>query len=486
MARYGQKKASTIGTIARRTFLIGSTAIAGGAAFGVWAYKTPYGNPLQAGLSEGEAALTPYVKIDQDGITIITPRAEMGQGIHTTLAALVAEELDVSLDAVRVEHGPASKAYFNDGITEEATPFAATDHSEQAERVRGAVKKLGKILGMQITGGSSSIPDGYIRMRSAGAAARAALIGAAANQWGVDPDTLRTEDGEVVSQDGKRLAYTQLAVAAAEIKLPEEPELKPRSEWKILGKTQPRVDMVGKATGTAQFSIDVRFADMLYAAVKMGPYILCPVSGHDASEAERMPGVKKIVPLGDGVGVVATNTWNAMQAAKTIEIEYATPNYPMDTAGQKAAVAAAFDQDADGENRNDGNVGEALGDGDIIEREYFAPYLAHATMEPMNAAVLLKDGRLDIWVGNQLPTQILVEAKKHLGIAAQNVHVHTTLMGGAFGRRAEMDYIIQALHIAKSVEGTPIKLTWTREDDMRHDAYRPMAMARFKAKVDGG
>ncbi len=485
MARYGQQKASTIGTIARRTFLIGSTAVAGGAAFGVWIYKTPYGNPLETGLSEGEAALTPYVKIDQDGVTIITPRAEMGQGIHTTLAALVAEELDVNLEDVRVEHGPASKAYFNDGITEEAVPFAATDHSEKAERMRGVVKKVGKILGMQITGGSSSIPDGYIKMRTAGAAARAALIGAAAKQWGVDAATLSTDNGAVVSPDGKRLDYTQLAVAAADIKLPKAPKLKPRSEWKILGKTMPRVDMVGKSTGTAQFSIDVRFADMLYAAVKMGPYMLCPIIGHDASKAEAMPGVKKIVPLSDGVAVLATNTWNAMQAVKAIEIEYDTPNYPADTEGQIAATAASFDAEPDGENRNDGNVDEAL-DGNILEREYYVPYLAHATMEPMNAAVLLKDGRLDIWVGTQLPTQIIKEAKKHLGIGPDHVHVHTTLMGGAFGRRAEMDYIIQALRIAKSVEGTPIKLTWSREDDMRHDAYRPMAMARFAAKVENG
>lgn len=485
MARYGQQKSGMLGTIARRTFLIGSTAIAGGAAFGVWAYKTPYGNPLEAGLSEGEATLTPYVKIDQDGVTIITPRAEMGQGIHTTLAALVAEELDVELEDVRVEHGPASKAYFNDGITEEAVPFAATDHSEKAERMRGVVKKVGKLLGMQITGGSSSIPDGYIKMRIAGAAARAALIGAAAKQWDVDADTLSTDNGAVVSPDGKRLDYTQLAVAASDIKLPKEPELKPRSEWKILGKTMPRVDVVGKSTGTAQFSIDVRFADMLYAAVKMGPYMLCPITGHDASKAEAMPGVKKIVPLSDGVAVLATNTWNAMQAANAITVDYDTPNYPADTAGQIAATAASFDAEPDGENRNDGNVEEAL-DGNVIEREYYVPYLAHATMEPMNAAVLLKDGRLDIWVGNQLPTQIVVEAKKHLDISAENVHVHTTLMGGAFGRRAEMDYIIQALHIAKSVEGTPIKLTWSREDDMRHDAYRPMAMARFAGKVENG
>lgn len=481
-----KKRKSGTGKIARRTFLIGSTAIAGGVAFGVWRYKTPYGNPLEAGSGKDEAGLTPYVKIDRSGVTVIVPRAEMGQGVHTTLAALVAEELDLYWADIRVEHGPASKTYYNQALTDEAVPFATTDDSEKAERMRSFMKIPGKFMAMQITGGSSSVPDGFVKMREAGAAARVALIKAAAKKLGVNVSTLTTDKGAVVEPDGTRIPYTELAVLAAGVKLPKRPKLKPVPEWKYLGQSLPRTDMVGKVTGMAQYSIDVRLPDMLYAAVKMGPHILYPITGYDASEAETMPGVKKIIALPDGVAVLATNTWNAMQAARTLTVEYAAPTYPLSTIEQFDMISASFDSRPDSEKRNDGDVGAALKTGRIIEREYRVPYLAHATMEPMNATVLIRDGRLDIWVGNQFPTQIVKEAKNHLGISPGNVHVHTTLMGCGFGRRAEMDYIIQAMNIAKAVEGTPVKLTWSREDDMRHDVYRPMAMARFKAKVENG
>ncbi|WP_017931057.1 xanthine dehydrogenase family protein molybdopterin-binding subunit [Robiginitomaculum antarcticum] len=485
MARKQKSKGSRAGKIARRTFLVGSLAVAGGVAFGVWRYKTPYGNPLAEGLKEGEAALTPFVKIDADGVTIITPRAEMGQGIHSTLAALVAEELDMAWDDIRVIHGPPAKAYLNQAVLEEGLPYAAIDISDAAERMRVIAKGAGKFLAMQITGGSSSIPDGFMKMRLAGAAARGALIEAAAQRLGVPANVLVTQEGAVVTRDGTRIAYTDLAMEAAQVDLRKKPKLKPQSEWRYLGKSMPRLDMASKSTGTAQFSIDVRLPDMLFASVKMGPHILYPIKSYDASKAETMPGVKQIVKIPDGVAVLATNTWNAMQAAKTIRVDYEPPSYPLTTDGQFDALAQSFAGDSDSENRNDGDVDTALSKGNIIEREYKVPYLAHATMEPMNATALLKNGRLDVWAGNQLPTQIVKEAKAITKLSVENIHVHTTLMGGGFGRRAEMDYIKQAIHIAKAVEGTPVKLTYSRENDTQYDAYRPLAMARFRAKLDG-
>ena len=473
-------------TITRRTLLVGSAAIAGGVVFGYWKYKQPFDNPLLADLAEGSAALTPYVRIDQAGITIIAPRAEMGQGIHTTLAALVAEELDVSLDDVNVEHGPASKAYYNAVALEEGVPFPAFDTSKTAARLRALVQVPAKFLAMQLTGGSSSTPDAYVKMRKAGAAARAVLIAAAAQRLGLDKSTLHTDDGFVVAPDGKRIAYTELAVLAADIEAPADPDLKSRSEWKLLGRSLPRVDMVGKCTGTAEYSIDVKLPGMLYATVRMNPAIGGPMNGFNASAAENMPGVKKIVPLDGGVAVVATNTWYALQAAKSIQFDWGDAPYPSSTDEHFAVVEQAFAGSDDSQLRDDGDVEEVLARGIDIEGEYRVPYLAHATMEPLNAVALLRDGRLDIWAGAQNPTQAVKESAKITDLDEHDVHMHTTLMGGGFGRRAEFDFIGTAVHTAKAMPGIPIKMTWSREEDMTHDAYRPLALARFKAKVADG
>jgi len=476
-----------IAKITRRTFLIGSVAITGGVAIGYWKYKQPYDNPLLTDLASGEAALTPYVLIDQSGITIIAPRAEMGQGVHTTLAALVAEELDVSLNDVRVEHGPASKAYYNAAILEEAVPFAQTDQGRMAENARSFVHVPAKFLGMQVTGGSSSMPDGYVKMRAAGAAARQVLLEAAAKRLGAAVSSLKTENGAVIANDGTRVPYTELAVAAAGIEPPSDPQLKPRSEWRLLGKSLPRVDMVSKCTGTAEFSIDVRLPGMLYATVKKNPRLGGKMSGYDAAKALAMPGVTKVIAFDDGVAVVANNSWRAFQAAKAITFDWGAAPYPSSTQEMLAKVEASFDKDyQDSRFRDDGDIEKALIEADVLEAEYRVPFLAHATMEPMNATALLKDGRLDVWVGTQMPTQVRVEAEAITGLESENIHVHTTLMGGGFGRRAEMDFVKQAIEVARAMQGTPVKLTWTREEDMTHDAYRPAAIARFRAAVADG
>lgn len=475
-------------TITRRTLLIGSVAIAGGVAFGYWRYKTPYANPLLEDLADGEAALTPYVRIDADGITIIAPRAEMGQGVATTLAALVAEELDVALDEVNVAHGPASKAYFNGAVLEEGLPgVSTTDEEWLARNLRAFTHVPAKFLGLQITGGSSSVPDGYVKMRVAGAAARHALIAAAADRLGVEPESLSTENGRVVAGDGRSIAYTELAVAAADVDLPSEPALKPPSEWKLLGRSQPRVDVVGKSTGTAEFGVDVRLPDMLYATVRMNPRLGGPMNGYDATRADSMSGVERIIPFDDGIAVVATNTWYAMQAARAVECDWGEAPYPASSAEMLDAVSNSFDREhRDSQFRDDGDVETALIEADVIEAEYRVPFLAHATMEPMNATAWFRDGKLDVWAGSQLPTQVYTLAEEILGLDEEDVEVHVPYMGGGFGRRAEFDFVAQAIRIAEAMEGTPIKLTWSREEDMTHDFYRPAAMARFRGAVADG
>ncbi|MDX1517587.1 MAG: molybdopterin cofactor-binding domain-containing protein, partial [Woeseiaceae bacterium] len=423
------------GKIARRSFLIGSVAVAGGVAFGYWRYKTPYANPLLDDLPDDAAALTPYIRIDQGGVTIITPRAEMGQGVHTTLAALVAEELDVSLDNVNVEHGPASKAYYNAVLMEEGVPFPSTQHDWKAETLRSFTHVPAKFLGLQITGGSTSIHDAYYKMRLAGAAARQVLLEAAADQLGVDAGGLTTDDGHVVASDGTKIPYTSLAVAAAQIDPPGEPPLKPQSAWKLLGRSLPRIDLVAKSTGTAEFGVDVRLPDMVYATVRMSPK-RGAMTSYDAARAESMPGVKKVVPLDGGVAVVATNTWYAFQAAKAIDVDWADAPYPATSEAMIAAIEQSFVEDyQDSQLRDDGDIDTAFIEADVIEAEYRAPFLAHATMEPMNATALLKDGRLDVWTGSQFPTQIVKEAQATTGLDDANIHVHTPYLGGGFGRR---------------------------------------------------
>ena len=454
--------------------------------FGIWRYKTPYANPLLVDLADDELALTPYLRIDTAGVTVIVPRAEMGQGVHTTLAALVAEELDIELDAVRVDHGPASRAYFNGALLEEAVPIAATDASAGAERARRMTHVPAKYLGMQATGGSTSTVDAFVKMRKAGAAARRVMLRAAALELGVDETGLATQNGAVVAPDGRRLAYTALVERAAGIEPPSDPDLRPRSEWRLLGRSLPRIDMLPKCTGAAEFSIDVRLPGMLYATVRRNPRLGAGMRSYDATKAEAMEGVKRVVPLADGVAVVASNTWYALRAAKFIDFDWEDARYPPVIDGHFDAVRNAFDDPSDSRLRDDGDVDGALIEGADLEGEYRVPYLAHATMEPVNAVAWFRDGRLDVWAGNQMPTQALRDSAAIAGIDEADVRIHTTYMGGGFGRRAEMDFIKTAVTVAVAMPGTPVKTTWSREEDTTHDNYRPLAVARYRAALKDG
>ena len=475
---------SKLATIARRTFLIGSATVVGGVAFGVYKLRQTEANPLLDELPQGATALTPYVRIDGQGVTLITPRAEMGQGIHTTLAALVAEELDVAWDSIRVEHGPLGAAYYNRALVEHNIPFSDLDHSVAAQAMRGAMGVTAKLLPMQITGGSSNVADLFDRMRVAGAAARFALVAAAAQKLGLPAEQLKTDNGSVLAPDGRRLSYLELAPAAAGVDLPASPPLKPREQWRYLGKSMPRVDMVAKCTGTATFGIDVRLPDMVFATVRMNPAKGAALVKFDATAAQAMRGVLKVVELPNGVAVIANNTWRAFQAIQAVQCEWAEPGYPGSTAAMMESIVASMTEtEPDSRLRDDGKVDEALASATVpalLEAEYRVPFLAHATMEPMNAVARLKDGQLDIWAGLQNPTGARDLAAKAAGLDPSQVHVHVTLMGGGFGRRLEADYVVQAAQLAVAMAGQPVKLTWRREEDMAQDFYRPAAVARLR------
>ncbi len=484
-----------MGKIARRAFLLGSAAIAGGLAVGYWYVRRPHPNPLLAQLERGEQAFNPYVKIAADGtVTLIAPRAEMGQGVQTTLAALVAEELDVDLAEVRIEHGPAGDTYYNAAMLEEGGPFPVFDESFAARATASVSGTLGKVLGLQVTGGSSSIRDGYVKMREAGAAARALLVAAAAARWDVAADGLETKSGRVVDPaSGDSLGYGELAAEAAALDPPAVPALRDPKDWRLLGKPVARTDVPAKVDGSAGFGIDVRLPDMLHATVVIAPRFGAKPVAADRAAAEAVPGVRKVVAIdilsGAGFGIIADNTWAAFRGAEALAPEWGPAPYPGDSESQMAAIAAALDGEDGFTLRENGDAVAALaeaGDDEVLAAEYRAPWLAHACMEPMNATAQLKDGRLTIWAPNQAPTIIRTVAASLAGLESDQVAVNTTYLGGGFGRRGEVDVPLYAVELAKHAEGRPVKVTWSREEDTRHDTYRPAAVARLRARLRKG
>jgi len=477
----------TLRKITRRSFLIGSLAMAGGAAFGVYSYRKPTDNPLDIDLKQGSAAITPYVLIDADGVTLITPRADKGQGAYSIQAHLLAEELDIDPHKVKLSPGRPDAAYYNGHVLEEGAPFASTDSGWLAERVRGSMEIPAKLMGMQMTGGSSTVKDSFIKLRNAGAVARETIKEAAAQQSGVSRSELKTENGQVVLPDGKTIAYTELAATLADIEPVNKVELRPESEWRYIGKDMQRVDILPKSTGTERYGIDRVEEGMVYASVRANPGLGGTVKSFDSKAAEGMQGVLKVVPTKHGVGVIADNTWRAFQAVNAIDIKWNDGPYPASQAEMWGVLEKSLSAEhQDSRNKNDGGIDESLKDGEILEAEYRIPYLAHAPMEPMNAVVKITDDRLDIWTGTQIPRFIQDHAAALTGMDAEQVHVHVESMGGSFGRRLEDEYVMQAIEMAMAVKGTPVKMTWTREEDMLHDFPRPMQMSRARGKVKDG
>ncbi|MDG4649952.1 molybdopterin-dependent oxidoreductase [Roseibacterium sp. SDUM158017] len=474
------------GKITRRTLLIGSAAVAGGVAFGVWQYRRELPNPLEPG--EGQATLNPWIIIDRQGVTVIAARAEMGQGVYTTLPALVAEELDVPWENVRVMHGPAARAYYNGAVTSHALPINDYERTGFHEAIIEAMTVLPKMIGLQITGGSTSTLDAYEKLRMAGATARETLKRAAAERLDMVPGALDTRDGMVIAPGGIEIPYTDLAEDAARMEPPRGVPLRPSSGWRYLGKSMPRLDMAAKATGTAEFGIDVRRPGMKFATVRMSPRLGGTMERHDATAALAMPGVERVIDLGTGVAVVATNTWLAFRAAEAVDIDWGPAPYPGTSGEMLQAIRGSLDDAPNSTLRDDGDVDglEIGGDDRVVEAEYTVPFLAHATMEPMNATAHFTGDKLEIWTGTQSPGIAEMAAAEAVGLDADRVTCHVTYLGGGFGRRGEVDFAVLAARVAAEMEGTPVQVTWSREEDMRHDFYRPAAAARMRGVIRGG
>jgi isoquinoline 1-oxidoreductase beta subunit len=469
-------------TITRRSFIVLGAAFAGGAAFGAYKVAEVPANPLVP--APDAIPLNPWVIINADGITVIAPRAEMGQGISTTLAALVAEELDVDWSQVRVLHGPPAQAYYNAGFVERMSSEPDFKLSLQPKSHNAILAALPKIFSLQMTGGSTGAIGGFVQMRLAGAGAREALKAAAAKRLGVAVETLRTEGGKVIG--AQTFTYAELAAEAVDL-VPEDVALRDPSTWRYVGKSMPRLDMVAKSTGTETFGIDITLPGMKFATVRMNPRRGAGMISFDPAAALAFPGVEQVIGLGTGIAVVANTTWAAMQAAALVEVDWAKADYPADTEAMMSRIEAAFALEPDSRLRDDGDVEAELAKGDVIEAEYRVPFLAHASMEPLNATAWAKsDGSVEVWCGNQAPIMTRDAIASALRIGSEKVTLHTPVMGGGFGGRTDPVPAVLAARVAAAMPDTPVKLTYSREEDMGQDYYRPAAIARLSGRIENG
>ena len=344
-----------------------------------------------------------------------------------------------------------------------------------------------KVLGAQVTGGSTSVPDSFDKLRQAGAVARETLKAAAAEETGLEISQLRTERGAVVLPDGTRMDYTALAATAAGMTPVTDVTLRDPSEWRLIGKPVERMDIVAKSTGTQVYSIDLKVDGMVHASVRMNPRKGAPMIGFDASVAEGMRGVSRVIGLPYGVAVIADNTWRAFRALEEIEIDWDVAPYPAEQADHWAAVEASFTPERlDKEWRHDGDVDAALDGADVFEAEYRAPYVAHQPLEPLSAIVNVTTERVDIWASHQLPRFVQQRVAKKLGLEAEQIHLHNQHAGGSFGHRLEFHNIDVTVDVAREMPGTPVKLTFRREEDFAQDYTRQIGMARGRGAHAGG
>ncbi|MGR3502387.1 molybdopterin cofactor-binding domain-containing protein [Pseudaestuariivita sp.] len=471
-------------TFTRRTVLIGSAALAGGVAFGTYAVQRRPDNPLADGLADGSATFNPWVKIDAGGITLVTPHADIGQGAVHTQALLIAEEMDLEPGQYATTFGAPDPAYYNTALAAEGVPFDQRDTSPPAEIMRAAMGAVGKLAGIQVTGGSSSVPDSFDKLREAGAVARETLKLAASAETGVPVAELTTQAGAVILPDGTSLPYTQLAQTAATLEPVRDVTLRDPSEWRLLGAETQREDVAAKSTGAQSYGIDLKMDGMVHAAVRLSPRRSKPVSVDDTA-ARAMRGVTDVVQLSKGYAVIADNTWRAIKAAEALEVTWDVAPYPASQAEHWDAVAASFHEARlDREWINTGDVDSAPGT--EITAEYRCPYAAHQPLEPLNALVRVTDGAVEVWASHQMPRFVQQQVAAVTGHDADQVVFHNQYAGGSFGHRLEFDNITLAAEIAEQMRGTPVKLTYSREEDFATDYPRQIGMARGTARVDGG
>jgi isoquinoline 1-oxidoreductase beta subunit len=518
----------------RRTLILSGLGLAGALVVG-WGVLPPRSRMGAAGTlppQSGSVGLNGWIHIAPDGAVLLAmARSEMGQGIHTALAMLVAEELDVPMAQVRLIEAGTQSLYGNVAMFVGSLPLHPRDSEpgQETRMVRASqwvVSKLARELGVNATGGSSSVADLWDVLRTAAASARAQLLGAAASSWKVPVAELSVVAGRIQLASGRSGHYGEFVQAAALIQ-PGAVKLKAPQEWTLIGKAVPRTDVAAKSSGRAGFGIDVRQPQQLYAVIRH-----CPVRGgrlksFQTAEAARLAGFVSALPvpsLGgstEGVAVVGISHWHAKRAAQALVIEWDTPREGGGVLADSSAILDAIQAQAQAAHREYGGFAfhtqgdvqqverglplakapagpEALATpagpaasgreagGRLLEAVYRAPYLAHVTMEPMNATAWVDAGRVRVWAPTQVPSMARAAAARVAGVEESAVELHVTYLGGGFGRRLEVDVVAQAVHIARSQPGRPVQLVWPREEDMRHDFYRPAAVAVLSAALDAG
>ncbi len=441
----------------RRNFLklTATAAIGGGLTL---AFGLPARGEIRDTLTtDAPFAPNAVLRIDRaDKVTFVMPFIEMGQGTYTSIPMLIAEELEVDVDKVAIEHSPPDdKIYVN------------------------------PLIGIQMTGGSTAIRASYVPLRRAGATARVMLVSAAAQRWKVDPSTCHAEKGVVVhGATGRKLGYGKLVDAAAKLPVPENVALKAPADFKLIGTPHRRLDTAGKVDGSAKFGIDSRPPGMKFAVLAISPTFGGKLVSVDEAKAKAVSGVSQVVRLDDAVAVVAVHTWAAKQGLAAANPQWdAGPNAKLSTADIVAALATASEKPG-AVARNDGDAAAAIVQAaQKIDAVYEQPFLAHATMEPMNCTVQMTKDGCDIWVGTQIPGRTQAAVMKVTGLKPEQIRIHNQLLGGGFGRRLEYDGTVRAVQIAQQVEG-PVQVIWTREEDIQHDMYRPYYYDRLSAGVD--
>jgi len=443
---------ATEANLSRRNFLVTSAAVGGGLLLSL---SLPFGQSEAA----GSESFTPnaFIRIDSDGQVVLTmPYVEMGQGTYTSIPMLIAEELEVDLKQVKLEHAPPNEKVY-------ANP----------------------LLGVQATGNSNAMRGAWMPMRKAGATVRTMLVAAAAKHWGVDANSCHAQDGEVIhAQSGRHLKYGELAADAAKLPVPTDVTLKAASDFKLIGTPAKRLDISGKVNGSAMFGIDARPPGVKIATLAQSPTFGGRVKSVDDTAAKAVKGVRQIVRLDDAVAVVADHMGAAKKGLEALKIEWDDGEH----GGLDTKEVARQLEDA---TLKPGVVAQSIGDADKamagaptkVEAMYHLPFLAHATMEPMNCTVHFRKDECEIWLGTQAIARVQAFAAKAAGLPVEKIIVHNHLLGGGFGRRLEADIAVRAVEIAKQVDG-PVKVVWTREEDIQHDLYRPYWFDRLSAGLD--
>jgi isoquinoline 1-oxidoreductase beta subunit len=443
--------------VSRRSLL--SVGLAGGF---VLAFRLPvraFNEPVQPpDETAGKFAPNAFIRIDPSGkTTLVMPQVEMGQGVYTSISMILAEELDADFSQLTLEHAPPSdKLYGN------------------------------PLFGIQATGNSNSVRAWWTPLRTATAGARAMLVQAAARQWQVDPASCATANSEVVHKaSGRRLSYGALALAASSEVPPKDVALKEPKDFVLIGKPLKRLDTPDKVNGKVVYGIDAMLPNMKFATLRKCPVFGGKVAKVDDSAARKIPGVQKIVVLDDLVAVVGDHMWAAKKGVDALAVDWDEgPNAGINSKDIWDNLRAASEKDG-AIAKSRGDIAKGLATGDKFEASFELPFLAHATMEPVNATVHLKPDSCEVWTGTQIMTRVQSEAAKAAGLPVEKVTVYQHLLGGGFGRKLEPDMVVAAVRIAKHVDG-PVKVVWTREEDIQHDIYRPVYRDTIAATLSGG